>query len=246
MSDFTVYGEIVADEIDFNGVATPRCSFHDVTLTGAYVPPNSEDECVQSKTCRLKDLTDFCGVSHYDSIFVGTITPASNKELTVVGASSGVPGLGRPTIDLTGKVAVKFGLRDYKGGGLTFQGCEDANNEVTIHGEGMRLRLLDCTAGTISVRGKGDLEIAGTTQAAIDSNSLTLDLSAWIESGAAAAAQQVVMSDVGQIRDILEGDQEHDSVNDKFRIKHKDTKTTLVEKDVTGGNLDGDITLTES
>lgn len=53
-------------------------------------------------------------------------------------------------------------------------------------------------------------------------------------------------TDLTAVRDILEGDQEHDTSAKKMRVRHKTSKTILVEKDVAGGDhITTDITLSE-
>lgn len=195
------------------------CVFHNVTLSGDALGHFTFHDSI------LENVTNFSG-SGDTSALSGTISlVAGNHTLPILFHScfSSVAGIGTPIIDCNDATNIDLSIRGYAGG-LEIKNLSSGTSNISVDLLSGHVKLdSSCTAGVIVVRGTGR----------ITDNS----------NGATIVTDGLVTS---KPQEILEGDQEHDISDSKFRVRHKLTKSLLVEKDYAGpNNLEEDVSLTE-
>jgi len=170
LKNYVIVGGSSRASIDLNNQDVDGSKFEHITIKGTASEP-SNPKGFKGYDCLLDNVTGING-DFRNCPIVGNLVPADNAILNLYSCKSGVAGLGRPFINLTGLTDIKLAVRDWTGG-LTLQGSQNANNETTISSNEIKLTLENTnTLGVISVRGQGQL----TNQA-----TCTVDSTAFIQ-----------------------------------------------------------------
>lgn len=108
------------------------------------------------RDCRIAGLTDFWGTAR-ECLLQGDVVldPATTGPIVFAGCTSGVPGAGKPTLDVN-EADVDVQVRNYTGGLLVQNFSQGRNMSIDVHSGTIELDA-SCTSGVIVVRGVAKL-----------------------------------------------------------------------------------------
>ena len=154
VEDFEVYGASQA-RINLNGFSVDSTDFHNCEIHGSSTGFGTYREC------NILNGTSGMGGFYYNCAISGDVSALPGGYLIIAECFSGIPGDGRPSVDLLG-AATQFGLRKW-GGGIEARGISDGS-AVTIELDNGEVRLsANCDSqSNLNIRGVGFFENLGT------------------------------------------------------------------------------------